>query len=243
MARVHRKSHLPCCPIWHFKQSVPKANYVPNFWKLQIALENGAGDFTERFEAPLEAMSRVATRVHSAWCGSNLGYHSRVFYSDLATPPSGARFSSQWGLRESFVSDTTGDWVEYDRDGVREEIARLAGNPDLTEARNASRELSKRVETARSELESILSIQADDDRFLGTLKKETRAVQMANAATVARLYLPKGDFMSTDMVALTAGLQIAPHHEVVADVISLRMPRQAAEQLASIARKAGSHIE
>lgn len=55
-------------------------------------------------------LNDAAEQAGKAWSGSWLGYHSRVYYRDLQPPPSGARFSQEWGLMNtSFIQDTIGD--------------------------------------------------------------------------------------------------------------------------------------
>ena len=45
------------------------------------------------------------------------------------------------------------------------------------------------------------------------------------------------------MNAITAGLQLAPHQQVIAQIAALQVPADLAGQLSQIARKAGSHME
>jgi hypothetical protein len=37
----------------------------------------------------------MANQVGRAWCGSWIGYQSRVYYENLVPPPPGAHFSSE----------------------------------------------------------------------------------------------------------------------------------------------------
>lgn len=48
--------------------------------------------------------------------------------------------------------------------------------------------------------------------------------------------------MTRDSNAITAGLQIAPHQQVIAQAAALQCPSDAAIVLSEIARKAGSHL-
>src|SRR3954453_5119232 len=43
--------------------------------------------------APLEALQAAAVTAASAWSGSSLGYHSRVYYADFRSPPVDAHWS------------------------------------------------------------------------------------------------------------------------------------------------------
>jgi hypothetical protein len=92
----------------------------------------------EEFNKPLQRLADAAERVGRAWSGSWLGYHSRVYYADLAEPPPGARFSQEWGMMDTFaIRDTVGDWREYRFDDVVSAIQQYAGNPD-TQKQEAS---------------------------------------------------------------------------------------------------------
>src|SRR6185312_9844716 len=85
-------------------------------------------------QAPLSDLKDAADTVGSAASGSWLGYHSRVYYANLQAPPPGAHFSQEWGLKDTFVEDTRGDWREYRPEQVKEHIRVLARHPDLSEA-------------------------------------------------------------------------------------------------------------
>jgi hypothetical protein len=78
---------------------------------------------------PVSRLHAAAVGVAMAWSGSNIGYHSRVYYQDFEVPPPGMHFSSEWG------SGTTKDWNEYLYDDVIQHIYRLANDPDLTGSR------------------------------------------------------------------------------------------------------------
>ena len=49
----------------------------------------------EEFSKPLQLLTDAAEEVGKAWSGSWLGYHSKVYYADLAVPPPGALFSQE----------------------------------------------------------------------------------------------------------------------------------------------------
>ena len=71
----------------------------------------------DNFLQPLQKLAEAANNVGKAWCGSWLGYHSRVYYNDFQEPPPGVHFSQEWGLttlKQNFVSV----WVEYRFDDV-----------------------------------------------------------------------------------------------------------------------------
>ena len=76
----------------------------------------------------IQAIVNACNNVHEAFSGSWLGYHASVYQLDLRAQP-GARFDSQWGLREmSFTGGTFGQWAQYDRSVVRDAIFQRAGH-------------------------------------------------------------------------------------------------------------------
>jgi hypothetical protein len=54
---------------------------------------------TEDIEQLPQALQDAADQVGRAFSGSWLGYHSRVYYQGVGTPPPGVNFSREWGLR------------------------------------------------------------------------------------------------------------------------------------------------
>lgn len=214
--------------------------------KLADDLETAAENFTATHNIVLENLTAAATAIHKSWSGSNMGYHALVYYEGLVERPPGAQFSSEWGLRDmSFTGmGTVGAWREYRASIVRDAIYQNAGQPDLREVKKASDALLTFVNRARDELLSTLSLELNDvqDEFLQRLKDDVEKVQILTFYDISQGLLPNGSLMSRDMNALTAGLQIAPHQEVIAEIAALQMPGDAARGFAEIARKAGSHM-
>lgn len=121
---------------------------------LQVAAESGS---SPEVSDPISKLSQAASSVGDSWSGSSIGYHSRVYYEGFATPPPGAHFSSEWGSYPAVYGRTTGDWREYDRDAVINEIEARAGNPNLDAAYAASRVAKTVFETGKAECISILA--------------------------------------------------------------------------------------
>lgn len=93
-------------------------------------------EFSEYDYSEVSRLLDEAGKVAPSWSGSWLGYHSRVYYKNLETPPAGAHFSTEWGLYSDYGAlgmGSTGDWVEYAFDDVINYILEQAGNPDLSE--------------------------------------------------------------------------------------------------------------
>ncbi len=193
---------------------------------------------------PLNRLEDSANEVAKAWSGSWFGYHALVYYVGLIPPPPGAHFSSEWGLDQVFGMGTTGDWQEYDFDGVRNEVMRRAGSPDLTVARQRAKSGEKLFEEKREEIVSILEsyISNRKDKFLERLLEQVKEKQTFSAAQFVEYFRPTGSFMSRDSLAMTQGFWTPPHISVLADVLAIRSSAKACADLAKIVKQMDSHI-
>lgn len=201
------------------------------------------GDFPTVKE-PLEQLENAAATVGKAWSGSWLGYHARVYYDKLQPPPAGAHFRQEWGLMDTIIQDTCGDWRELNGGHVERAIYQLAQDPDLKHARHVAEASRKAVENDKSEVLSLLSTALSDrkDEFLAGIKKEVENTSVLTQSTIIEGMKPSGQIMTRDMVALGQGYQTPPHISVWSLAISLRQPSAACAKLAQLARKAGSHL-
>lgn len=215
-----------------------------------LEIADRLGDVIKRADAPeiaepLRRLEESATRVGKAWSGSALGYHARIYYRGLKPPPPGHHFSQEWGMQDSWpISATTGDWVEHDPDDIERTIRELAEEPDLGPAR----ELAVRAEglfgRTKSEVLSILSTAEADraDSFISSLREQVERTAIRSKGQVLRGWLPSGQLMSRDSLAVTQGLQPPPHLTVLAEVASLRQAPTVCGNLAELARKGGLHL-
>ena len=89
-----------------------------------------SGDAQE-ISQPLDALKKSAEEINRSFCGSWLGYHSRVYYDGLVPAPPGAHFSQEWGLKDMGMTSlgSRGNWREYDYDEVKSVIYADAKNP------------------------------------------------------------------------------------------------------------------
>lgn len=214
--------------------------------ELADQLEAAAKDFQVEHKETLKALTDAATEVHKSWSGSNLGYHALVYYENLDPRPPGAQFSAEWGLMDmSYTSmGTVGSWCEYPAEAVKNAIYERADHPDLSGVEEASSDLGSLVNRARDELLSVLTVALDDreDTFLERLKEEAESIKLLTYSNTCRSMLSSGQMMSRDSNAALAGVQLAPHQEIIAETAALQMPCDVASDLAAIIRKAGSHM-
>jgi hypothetical protein len=192
----------------------------------------------------LQRLEDAANQVGKAWSGSWLGYHSRVYYRDFHSPAPGARFSQEWGFMDLGFGDTRGDWAEYEYDYVRKEIYDIAGNPDLESTRKLAQTARGDIEDKRVEILSSISTALDEreDLFLSKLKDKLEKATIPTVSDFVKYYCPSGKLISRDMPAINQGFQTPPHIGVLAEVMAIRTPGKACEELSKAAKQAGAHL-
>lgn len=79
------------------------------------------------------------------------------------------------------------------------------------------------------------------DNFLEDLKREATKISPLSAQDVINAIRPKGSW-SRDSLAMSQGLRVPPHLEVISEVTSIRSAGAGCKQLGIVARKAGSHL-
>src|SRR5215469_12624326 len=219
-------------------------------YKELLEIADGLENISERAAVPevkeaLERLEEAATRIGKSGSGSCLGYHSRIYHRGLKPPPPGAHFSPEWGMNDSWpIEATTGDWVEYDPDEVETAIRKIAGNPDLGPARDLAAAAESLFESSKADVLSILiTVLAErGDAFVASLKGQAEQIAVLSRTQVLRQWLPSGQLMSRDSLAMTQGIQAPPHLLVLSEVISLKQALAVCGRLALVARKAGSHL-
>jgi len=201
----------------------------------------------EEFDDALRRLADSAALVGKSWSGSWLGYHSRVYYADLSEPPPGARFSQEWGMMDTFgIGDTEGDWREYRYDDVVSAIKQHAGNPDTKEQEDKASAAREVFEESQSQVLSLLSgvlKTRKDDKFLQNISDKVEKLKIHGSGGFVEAMRPKGQMMSRDMPAIQAGLHTPPHFSVIADVLAIKLPFTACEELSKLSRRAASHIQ
>lgn len=199
------------------------------------------GEFTE----PLERLSQAEQRLSEAWSGSNLGYHSCVYYTAFERPPPGAHFSSEWGLMGVFQG-STGGWVEFPREEVRREVRQRAGDPSTELPKVRARETRDLLDDVKASVVSILSafLAYSEDQYIGELHEKAKNVSAPTEAEVRNAVAAlQGQVMTRDTVALGQGFHLAPHQEVRVEAMSIRAPFEKADELRHIALRAADHID
>ena len=196
----------------------------------------------------LNALDQAIDQVEASWSGSWLGYHARVYYENLDEPPPGAHFSKEWGLQGGLGMarmGTRGSWAELRRQDVIDEICKTAGNPDISDLREAAASASSAFDDAQSELQSLISpILSDheDDKFLTDLAEQIDGMKVFGEKDFLDLWSPKGQQISRDANAINAGIHVPPHFSVKADAWVVRHPFMMCGKLAKITKRLASHL-
>ena len=121
---------------------------------------------TKGFHNLVEHVNDGIRKVSRAWSGSWLGYQSRVYYRGPAyTRRQVTILVSEWGFENAFSNPTSGNWIEVTQEYIENAINQIAGNPDLSEFRNRSKEITKKVS-----LISIRTNHAFNSRFRNNKK-------------------------------------------------------------------------
>lgn len=190
-----------------------------------------------------ESMKRLNDAIHdahSSWSGSNLGYHARVYYRDLESPPANDMFSKEWGLM--MRSDTP--WTAYSEDQVRKMILKRTPEIDLDKLKEKSDSVRSFTFEKKESLSSILSsaLEVASDSYLEKLAKTVQDTSAPSATTFARQYISTGAQMSRDSAAIDQGLKVAPHQQLSAEVQAIEAPYLCARSLAKNAKAAAAHL-
>ena len=206
----------------------------------------GKSQQEKEFSNPLQLLQDAAELAGKAWSGSWLGYHSRVYYADFVPTPPGARFSKEWGLKNTLaIQDTVGEWVEYHFDDVLAVLRQSAGNPNVSSQEAQSSSAKNVFEECQSQILSLLSNVLSthkDDKFLSDVVQKVENTQVLSRSDFISAMRPSGQFISRDTVAIQSGLQTPPHVQLLAQVLAIRNPFTVCEHLSKLSRRAASHI-
>lgn len=195
------------------------------------------------FEGPLEKLKVAAEEVGRSWCGSWLGYHSRVYYAGLRPIPAGANFSIEWGIEEKLGGyGSVGNWEEFKSDYVIRQIQGKAESPRLDLITESSEQLRKLIETEKGEVQSILAAVRDPDEFLTEIRKEISKISVHSRREILDSWRPRNQIVTRDNLAAGQGLKTPPHISVLADIASIREPILAGTNLSTDTRRAASHL-
>jgi predicted nucleotide-binding protein len=194
--------------------------------------------------APIDALRETCRQVGRAWSGSNMGYHATVYFADLSPKPPEAQFSSEWGLKERWPAHQPHPgWRMMDREDVITEISTRAG----CDPKKLDIELAPIRDDFVTQKENVISIltavlAAGSDSFLQRKREEIEQLNPRDPHTIAMGFLPRGQVMTRDTLALGQGSRVAPHQTLSALPISATELEAAIDGLAKATQLAAVHL-
>jgi hypothetical protein len=169
-----------------------------------------AGPVNEMNERLLIACNEIG----QSWCGSNIGYHATIYLAGFRKPRPGEFFNREWGLSEPMFRPSSQDWQPTNYDTVQSAIMARARVSSLDAISNAALYAAKTFQAAKEELlpalDALLS-EHEDKAIREQRKKLAELPPRFDMQDLARNYVPKGQFVSRDMLAMTQGLSPALH--------------------------------
>lgn len=192
----------------------------------------------------VEHLQDVVNEFAKSFCGSWLGYHSRVYYKNFQPPAPGANFSREWGMKQAYGEGTRGEWGEYAFDDVVSAIYETAGDPQLSEAEKYQEVGVKLFDEVKSEAEVVirLFVKESSDKYGETLLEELLKVNRYSTHTFMQMMTPSAKFVCRDSLAISQGYMTPPHISVAAECFECREPNSAIGRLLPVLKKAYSYL-
>jgi predicted nucleotide-binding protein len=210
------------------------------------AAEARASIHKKELQEPLDAIRKVGEEAKRAWCGSNIGYHSTVYYAGLEPSPPDAQFSAEWGMLDRWPTHRPDPgWQVMDRQAVTLQLLARAGQPDLTVIKTNIDHIRATFSGLKERSISLLTAALADksDTFLDRKLKQIEPLIFDDARTIERRLLPRGQVWSRDSLAMTQGLQVAPHQSLVALGLSATVLENGLDTLENASSEAAKHLQ
>ncbi len=193
----------------------------------------------------LDALAEAAKVVGKGWSGSNIGYHACVYTQDLSPRPPSEQFSREWGLMNEWpVHEPSSIWRVHDADTVIQHILKKAGKPDLDAINDWLASLAADFSRLKEEAASIIHATqtAANDPYLKRKLEQLAKLKVYDVATVTRAVLPSGQIWSRDSLAMSQGLQAAPHQCTAAVPVAAASLESSLGDLDRACRESASHL-
>jgi len=200
----------------------------------------------EDMQRPLATIRDVAQNAERSWSGSNIGYHSTVYFANLDPAPPEAQFTPEWGLLDRWPTHQPHrGWCLMDHAAVHNILLGRAGTPDLKKIDNNLASIRTAFSALKERSISLLVAAAAEksDAFLDRKLAQIEPLSPASASAMARDLLPSGQYWSRDSEAMSQGLRLAPHQTFLAISLSATALTQALETLATATKEAAAHIQ
>jgi len=202
-----------------------------------------------QFSTPLDNLLKTASEIGSAWSGSWLGYHSRVYYANFESPLPKAYFSHEWGLMNMnapyLTSRSSGDWREYRADEVIAQVYSKTATTGLEKEKQEANAARTLFEELHSQVLSLFHIALDrfpKDELLKQKIKDISEVTAPGVNFFVTAMRPKNKISTRDQKAIDGGICTPPHLAIEAEVRAIKAPFRACERLSTLARHGAEHI-
>jgi hypothetical protein len=177
--------------------------------------------------------------------GSNLGYHSTIYFENLEPKPPGVEFSPEWGMMDAWPTHQPHEgWVEMDYHAVIEKILTRAGEPDTETIQNILAKFQEEISGLKEHAMSLLiaAQRNTKDNFLDRKLKQIESLIVADGETIAPT-LAQSQGWSRDSLAVTQELRVAPHQSLLAIALSATVLGNGIDTLEKAVRESGLHLE
>ncbi|MEZ8782600.1 TIR domain-containing protein [Vibrio splendidus] len=214
----------------------------------ELILEaNKLKEFSDYDYPEVSRLLDEAGKVALSWSGSCLGYHSRVYYRNLETPPAGASFSIEWGLYSGYDSlgmGSTGDWVEYTFKEIVDYIQDKAGNPDISNSSKKSIEAREIIDDVKHNILALIHSKGlvEHDIFLQKLLEEMEAIEAPSKEDFLKNSLPRGQVITRDQNVEHKILN-PPHKVVECTVCGITAAFFAAGKLYKVIQRIAKYLQ
>lgn len=137
-----------------------------------------------------------------------------------------------------------GGWQITSDQDTRAEILRRAGDVDLQPLRDKATEAHDTFYQSKEAVSSILGtyLTIQNDSYIADLKQRVDDASVRSMRSHGRAYRPGGMIASRDAEAVSQGLAIAPHQQILAEVKGVLAPFKEAQTLSGYAKNAADHI-
>lgn len=194
---------------------------------------------------PLQTLEKVCDVAKRAWSGSNIGYHSTVYFEGITPKPAGVQFSPEWGLRDAWPTyQPDHGWEVMDHQDVIDQLLARAKITDISAIKRVMTELREGLSDQKEQAVSILNAaqSRQADTFLARQLEQIEKLKIAAPGTIAPT-LVRSHQWSRDSEAITQGVAVAPHQELVAVYLSEMLTKKGLEALEKTVRLSATHMQ
>jgi predicted nucleotide-binding protein len=203
---------------------------------------------TDPLPAMRDRLNVAINEVSKAWSGSFIGYHANIYIQELRPRRPGEHFDSEWGGVGSHVSlsRTRGPWAEYSYEAVQDEILRRAGISDLSAMGHAAEAAGNVFDECKAEILPTLDalLAANDDSVLREVRQKIAELKNhLSRQDFAQSYIPRGQYMTRDNLAISQGMRAPPHLQLEAWALEIYSYGNMAQELANNVRYAIRYLQ